>query len=309
MKFRAQLALRTWRAQPLCVLGLLVICVCSTPAIGQSSRRVTSKDLPRIPHTPANEAVSTFSLSEGFSLEQVAAEPLVSDPVDACFDEWGRMFVAEMHGYPFSQEPTKLNPAGGGKTDAGIVRLLEDTDRDGVYDRSTVYADKISWPTSVCCFDGGVFVLAPKFLYYFKDTNGDGRADRREVILEGFGRDNVQSLTNNLKWGLDNKIYFAGGRNGGKILHRGKPIFSVNGVDVRFDPRTEEFELITGGQQFGHSMNDWGQRFVCSNSNHIQQVVFPRHYLARNPGLAAPNPVRSIASDGASAPVFRTSPP
>jgi putative membrane-bound dehydrogenase-like protein len=273
------------------------------------NRQVRKEDMPRIPHTPVERAVSTFSLADGFSLELVAAEPLVADPVDACFDADGRMYVAEMHGYPFSQEPTKLNPQGGGKEDAGLIRLLEDTDADGRFDQSIVFADKISWPTSVCCYDGGVFVLAPKFLYYFKDTDGDNKADVREIILEGFGRDNVQSLTNNLKWGLDNKIYFAGGRNGGEISHRGQPAFTVNGRDVRFDPRSEEFELISGGVQFGHSMDDWGRRFVCSNSNHAQQVMFPQHYLARHPGLAAPALVRSIAEDGASGRVFRASPP
>ena len=85
---------------------------------------------------------------------------MVSDPVDACFDAQGRMFVAEMHGYPFSQEPTRLNPKGGGMADAGVIRLLVDTNGDGIMDKSHVYADKISWPTSVCCYDGGVFVLA-----------------------------------------------------------------------------------------------------------------------------------------------------
>ena len=239
----------------------------------------------------------------------MAAEPLVADPVDACFDAWGRMFVAEMHGYPFSQEPPRLNPPGGGKKVAGIIRLLEDTDGDGRMDRSVVFADKISWPTSVCCYNGGLFVLAPQYLYYFKDTDGDGRADVREIILSGFGRDNVQSLANNLKWGLDQKIYLAAGRNPLTLKHRDQALFPVQGADLRFDPRTEQFEVVTGGQQFGHSMDDWGNRFGCSNSNHVQQIVFPRRDLARNPALAVSNSIRSIAADGASARVFRTSPP
>ena len=275
----------------------------------EPDRQLTQDDLPRIPHTEPVDALKTFKIAKGCSLELVAAEPLVADPVDACFDEFGRMFVAEMHGYPFSQEPTKLNPKGGGKEDAGIIRLLEDTDGDGRMDKSTVFADKISWPTSVCCYNGGVFVLAPKYLYYFKDTDGDNKADVREIVLEGFGRDNVQSVTNSLKWGLDNKIYFAAGRNPKKLLHRGKPLPPCDGSDLRFDPKTEEFEIVTGGLQFGRSMDDWGNWFVCSNSNHIQQVVYPRRYLARNPFLAVSGLVRSIAADGASAEVFRTSPP
>ncbi|MDE0737049.1 MAG: hypothetical protein OSB47_14600, partial [Pirellulaceae bacterium] len=119
-------------------------------------RKVTKADMPRIPHTPLANVMDTFQQARDFDLELVAGEPLVGDPVDACFDEFGRMYVAEMHGYPFSQEPTKLYPSGGGKQDAGIIRLLEDTDGDGRMDKSHVFADKISWPTSVTPYNGGV---------------------------------------------------------------------------------------------------------------------------------------------------------
>lgn len=273
------------------------------------ARQVTAADMPRIPFTPAVNAVKTFDQARGFTVELVASEPLVADPVDACFDEFGRMYVAEMHGYPFSQEPTKLNPAGGGLKDAGIIRLLEDTDDDGRMDRSTVFARGLSWPTSVRCYNGGVFVIAPRHLYYLKDTDGDRQADVRETVLTGFGRDNVQSVANGLQWGLDNKLYLVAGRNPKQLKHRGQPLFPVGSVDLRFDPKTEKFEIVTGGLQFGHTMDDWGTRFVCSNSNHIQQVIFPQEYLARNPYLAVSGLIRSVAVDGASAQVFRKSPP
>jgi len=273
------------------------------------NRKVTKADMPRIPHTPLSKVVETFKQARGFTAELVAGEPLVGDPVDACFDEFGRMYVAEMHGYPFSQEPTKLNPNGGGKKDAGIIRLLEDTDGDGRMDRSVVFADKISWPTSVTPYNGGVFVLAPEHLYYFKDTDGDQKADVREVVLSGFGRGNVQAVTNGLQWGLDNRITFAAGRNPKTLKHRGKPLFAVNKADLRFNPKTEQFELATGGLQYGHTADDWGTRFVCSNSNHIQQVIYPQRYLGRNPYFASPSLIRSIATDGSSAPVYRLSPP
>ena len=274
-----------------------------------ANRKVTRADMPRIPHTPLAKVLDSFEQARGFQLELVAGEPLVGDPVDACFDEFGRLYVAEMHGYPFSQEPTKLNPKGGGKKDAGIIRLLEDTNGDGRMDKSVVFADQISWPTSVCCYNGGVFVLAPQHLYYFKDTDGDQKADVREVILTGFGRGNVQSVTNGLRWGLDNRITFAAGRNPKTLKHRGKPLFAVNSADLRFNPKTERFELATGGLQYGHTSDDWGTRFVCSNSNHIQQVIYPQRYLGRNPYFAPSGLIRSIATDGASAPVFRISPP
>ncbi len=283
----------------------MLLAVDEKPAV----RQVTEADMPRIPHTEPADALKTFRLAKGFQLEMVASEPMVSDPVDACFDEFGRMFVAEMHGYPFSHEPTQLNPEGGGLKDDGIIRMLQDSDGDGKMDRSVVYADGISWPTSVCCYNGGVFVLAPQFLYYFKDTDGDGRADIRDVVLSGFGRHNVQAVTNGLRWDLENRISFAAGGNPRQLQHRGKALFEAGQNDLRFNPKTEEFEIVTGGVQFGHSMDDWGVRFVCSNSNHIQQVIYPQNYLSRNPWLVASGLVRSIAMDGASGPVFRISPP
>src|SRR4029079_13972500 len=168
--------------------------------------------------------------------ELAASEPEVCDPVDACFDENGRMYVAEMRGYPYSHEPTELNPKGGGKKDVCKIRLLEDTDGDGRFDRSSLFVEGISWPTSVCCYRGGVFVIACPYIYYFKDTNGDGVADVREIVYSGFSRSNVQGLANNLKWALDNHISLAAGRNAVRLTNRGKPLMSLGGRDLRFDP-------------------------------------------------------------------------
>jgi len=281
----------------------------SACAAEPSKPAALADEMIRLPFVEPDQAPKTFELQRDFSVELVVSEPAIGDPVDACFDEFGRMYVAEMHGYPYSSEPTKLFPKGGGKKDAGIIRLLQDTTGDGRMDRSVVFADKISWATSVCCWRGGVFVVAPPHVHYFKDTDGDEQADVREIVFSGLSRDNVQGLSNNLKWGLDNRIYFAGGTNGGKLEHRGKALGSYSGRDISFDPRTEAVEFVSGGSQFGHSKNNWGDRFVSSNSNHIQHVVYENRYLARNPYLAISGVRRTIAKGGAAAPVFRKSPP
>jgi putative membrane-bound dehydrogenase-like protein len=267
-------------------------------------------ELKRLPPVEPADALGTFKVQHGFSLELVAHEPLVADPVDACFDEHGRLFVAEMHGYPYSPEPREMQPEPLGKKDACLIRLLEDTDGNGTFDRSTVFADKLNWALSVCCCDGGVFALAPPHLYFFKDTTGDGVADVRETVLSGFSRYNVQGLANNLKWGLDNRIHGSGGTNSDTELTRdGKAVGNLRGRNFAFDPKSREVEFLSGGQQFGHSFDDWGNVFVCSNSNHIQHVVFPLKYLDRTPGVSVSGVIRSIAKEGPAAPVFRTSPP
>ncbi|MCH7686002.1 MAG: c-type cytochrome [Planctomycetes bacterium] len=287
--------------------GFSSFCSPSLLAEDKTAEKSLAEELPRIKAVEVKDALKTFAVQKGFHLELVAAEPDVSDPVDACFDENGRMYVAEMHGYPFSHEPTRLNPKGGGKYNAGIIRLLEDTDGDGRMDRSIQFADDITWPTSVCCYRGGLFVLAPPHIHYFKDTDGDGVADVREIVFTGFDRSNVQSLANNMKWTLENRIALAGGRNPGKLKYQGKEILSLGRTDLSFDPVTRTVTPITGGVQYGHSLDDWGNRFVCSNSNHIQHVVYPYRYLKRNPYFAVSGAIRSISAEGPASPVFRRS--
>ncbi len=268
----------------------------------------------RLPPVEVADVQQTFVVQQGFTLDLVAHEPVVNDPVDGCFDEHGNLFIAEMRGYPYSAEvrlPQQPLPLG--RKDACQVRRLVDADRDGVFESSTVYAEGLSWVVSVCCFDGGVYVLAPSRLYYMKDTTGDGVADVKQIVASGFGRGNVQALANNLKWGPDGRIYFAGGMVGGDITifsPEGAEIqkLTIRGTDVRFDPWTRQFEQVNGGQQFGHCFGDWGERYVCSNSNHIQRVYWPLHPLEHLSELPPGVPVRNFSNEGPAAPVFRQSP-
>ena len=168
------------------------------------------KELPRIPHTPAKDARKTLTVKEGYDLQLAAAEPLVADPIAMSFDASGRLYVVEMIGYSEHQD-----------ANAGRIRLLEDVDRDGKFEKSSIFAQGLAWPTAVITYDGGVFVgVTPKILY-LKDTNGDGKADINRTVFEGFGtgrsRLNVQALFNSFRWGLDNRIHGATSSMGGKV--------------------------------------------------------------------------------------------
>ena len=157
-------------------------------------------------------------------MDLLAAEPLVASPVAMTYDENGRAYVCEMRDYPYTDKarhkPNQENPT---DEPIGRVRLLEDTDGDGVFDKATIFAEGLSWPTGVACWKGGVFVAATPDIWYFKDTDGDGRADVRRKVFTGFRKLNVQAVMNNLVWGLDNRIHGAGGSNGGQIRPGDQP--------------------------------------------------------------------------------------
>jgi putative membrane-bound dehydrogenase-like protein len=267
--------------------------------------------LPSVPpKTPAEEAAS-FRIQDGFRMELIAAEPLVTSPVAMTYDENGRAYVCEMRDYPYTDKarhkPNQENP-----TDAplGRVTLLEDTDGDGRFDKSTVFADGLSWPTGVACWKGGVFVCATPDLWYLKDTDGDGKADVRRKVFTGFRKLNVQAVINNLVWGLDNEIHGAGSSNGGQIRPGDKPDAKpvvMSRHDFRFDPMTERFELLSGGARFGGSFDDWGNRFLCNIRNPVQHVVLPARYLARNPYLPVRSAIHDAAAFGDQLPVYRIS--
>jgi putative membrane-bound dehydrogenase-like protein len=270
-------------------------------AVPENVVRDYAAELPRIPATEPADAISTFHVAPGFRLELVASEPLVQSPVACEWDENGRLYVCEMRGYSEQR-------------DDGLSRisLLEDTDGDGCYDRSTVFADGLLWPTAIFPYDGGLFVADAPDIFFMRDDDGDGRADTKTLVLTGFGTSNVQGLVNSFRWGLDNRLHLATSSCGGEIRraadpHDTQPVL-IRGRDLAIDPRSGAFTLTSGASQHGMSFDDWGRKFVSHNSNHIQQVMYEDRYVARNPFLAAPSPRAMIAADGPQAEVYRTSP-
>ncbi|MFP6854235.1 MAG: PVC-type heme-binding CxxCH protein, partial [Opitutales bacterium] len=261
------------------------------------------EQLSRLSATEPADALATFRLKQGFRIELAASESQVVDPVSMAFDANGRLFVVEMIGYSERRDDK-----------AGRIRLLEDTNHDGRFDKATVYAKDLAWPTAVHCFDGGVFIIATPDLLYFKDTDHDGVADQRRVIFTGFGKErsrlNMQGLPNSLRWGLDNRIHGATSSNGAVLTRPDDKSFSpvrLSGRDFSFDPIKLDLRPESGGGQHGASFDDHGRRYVSSNSNHLQAITFEARY-ANNPEFAMPNPRVGIAADGSAAPVFRISP-
>lgn len=262
------------------------------------------RDLPRLPAVEPKDAVKTFQIKPGFRLELTAAEPMVKDPIAISFDENGCLFVVEMGDYSERRDEH-----------LGRIRLLEDTNGDGRFDKASVYAEGLPWPTGVICYDGGIFVAASPDIIYFKDTNGDNKADIRKVVFTGFGsgkdRLNVQALLNSFNWGLDNRIHGATAPNGGTVTNVAVPSekpLNLNSQNFSFDPHTLKMRTESGGGQYGMSFDSRGRKFVCSNSDHIMTFMYDGKYADRNPFYTMPRAVKSIAVDGGAAEVYRISP-
>ncbi len=289
------------RVLPTSLMSLAFVLGAVWMAVSAPPQDDLAKELPRIPAKSPAEALKSFKIHEGFELRPIAVEPILTDPVDAVFDEDARLYVVEMRGYPYPEN-----------TPTGNVRRLVDVDGDGVYDKSTIFVPDLSWPTGIVAYDGGVFVTVAPDIFYAKDTDGDGVADIKKVMFSGFGVQNVQGLLNGLQWGTDGWIYGSSGSNGGDIKNHTKAdakLVSVRGRDYRFRPDGSVFEATSGGGQFGHSFDDWGHRFVCNNSNHMRQIILPSSYLERNPALTTSAVLEDIPVEGPAAPVYRISQP
>ncbi len=272
---------------------------------GESTISELAARLPKIPPREPDDSRAQIEMIDGFEATLVAAEPLVRDPVAVDFDERGRMFVVEL--------PEYNGYAVDGFEMQGTIRMLEDVDQDGRYEKSSVYVDGLAYPTAVLCWDGGLFVGAAPDLLYVKDTDGDGHVDLRQVVFTGFGTDKAgEAHLNSFRWGFDNRIHVSTNLSGGNIRIGGGadgPAVSVRGRGFVFDPRDlTRFELTSGGGQHGLSMDDWGRKFVCSNSVPAQTLMLDDRYLARNPNLEAPAAAVDIAPDGKFTKLYRISP-
>jgi putative membrane-bound dehydrogenase-like protein len=233
----------------------------------------------------------------GFQVEQMAAEPMVLDPIALAWGPDGKLWVVEMGDYPLGLD-------GKGKP-GGRILVLEDTRGDGKYDKVTVFLDKVGFPTGVLPWGKGVLVSCAPDIFYAEDTDGDGKADKREVLYTGFGEGNQQHRVNGFVYGLDNWLYCANGDSGGVIrsLKTGAKV-DIRGRDFRIRPADGAIEAVTGGTQFGRCRDDWGNWFGGNNSNPLWHYALDDHYLRRNPHLAYPDPRITVPVIPGAAPVF-----
>ncbi|MBK9167187.1 MAG: c-type cytochrome [Bryobacterales bacterium] len=253
-----------------------------------------SRDRRDLPLAPA-KALESFRLSEDFTIEAFLTEPDVIDPVELAFDEYGRVYVAEMLDYP--DDPPKGKPA------RSRIRLLEDRDGDGKYEHSAVYAEQVLQVSGLMPWKGGLIVTAAPEIFYLRDTNGDGKADERTVLFTGFPLVNPEARITNPRLSIDNWIYAANtGSNGSvtTVAHPERPPVLVRGADFRFHPVRGVGEAASGPTQYGMTFDDWGNRFQTQNTVHLRHSVVPMHYVARAPfletGLLSENLYGEIAA-------------
>jgi len=265
----------------------------------------SKKEMPRIRHLDPGQAIASFQVREGFQIKLAAAEPLVADPMAMAFDERGRLYVVEMHGYP--EKRLKR---------IGKVRLLTDTDNDGVFDFSSTFAENLGWPSAIICYDGGVFIGCAPDIYFMKDTDGDGIADEKKTVFTGFRtgspREIAPRLFNSFRWGYDNRIYAASSMNGGVVRRPDQPeseAINLTRDDFSFDPKTFDLRPESGTAQHGMSFDLRGHRYVSRNSNHLQAYLYDARYARRKSRYSMPHWKQDIAVEGPAAKIFRISPP
>ena len=256
-----------------------------------------------INHGLAGGIDKPYILHKALDISLVASEPDIIDPVALTFDHNCRLYVVEMRDYPNGVPYEKKG---------GTIKLLSDTNGDGRFNKITLFATNISYPTSATAWKDGILVAAPPDIVYLKDTDGDGVSDERETLISGFKLGVTDSNFNSLRWNLDNWIHGANGGNGGNIYFNGKDEVKtpLKNLDFRFNPDIRRVETTsqTGGG-FGLVFNEWGHSFTTYNIDYLQQRIIPQNYIDHAQNLRPFEATRNISRHGKMARIFPISEP
>ncbi|HZE96586.1 MAG TPA: c-type cytochrome [Planctomycetota bacterium] len=223
--------------------------------------------IPPAPVVPPADALKSFQVAPGFRLELVAAEPLVHEPVALSFDADGRLWVAEMRGYmPDVDGKGEDQPI-------GDIVVLEDTDGDGKFDKSTVFLDKLVLPRAISCIGDGVLIAEPPAVYFCRSTRGELKCDQKTLVTATYcNRTAVEHTGNGLVPMMDNWIY------------------SANSV-MRFRYEAGRFTVGTTRSrgQWGITQDDVGRLFYNSNSDFLRGDLVPCYaagaHTGKGPGV------------------------
>jgi putative membrane-bound dehydrogenase-like protein len=241
------------------------------------------------------ESLKRLRVEAGLRIELVAAEPLISDPVDVAWDEMGRMYVVENIGY---------NAAVGARPNSRI-RVLEDTDGDGRMDRATTYSEDLDYAQGILATRGGLVVTTNTGILFLRDTDGDGRADVHEVLFKCAPSIHVDRQMSAPRRGIDNWIYINLGLFKQEVYRPKTPDQRMALTNnFRYHPVTGVYEPSSGAGQFGKAFDDWGHEFFSMNRNPALFAVLPYHYLRRNPPALLTRSDEDVVPAGGDGKVF-----
>jgi len=242
-----------------------------------------------------------------FNLSLVAAEPLINKPMNIDWDEKGRLWVTETPEYPNGlrqanvdawKDSGAVKPGQHDRKPLDRVSILSDTNGDGVMDKKTVFADEIELATSSVFYKNGVIVCAAPDIWFFEDTNGDDKADKRTKLYTNLGNRDTHAVINNMRWGLDGWIYATHGYSSTDDAKSGdgsKGFGPIGAGVVRFKPDGSAIEQYAsrGGNTWGLDITTDGQVFYTqpTSGNHFIHVVLPEYVLAKGklPGVSGTN--------------------
>lgn len=218
--------------------SLLLLAV--TAPLASAAPGVVATPFPPDVVTP-EQILKLIHVPEGFTVELVAAAPLVEHPVMADFDERGRLFVAESAGMNLKAADLLKDPP-------SCIRLLEDTQGAGRFDKATTFADKMVFPQGVCWVDGALYTASPPSLWQLRDTKGAGIADQRREIVTSFGFTGNAADIHGPVRGPDGYLYWCDGRHGHHIAFPdGKVSEGLAARIFRCRPDGSGVEVVCGG--------------------------------------------------------------
>lgn len=223
----------------------------------------------------AAESIKHIKVPAGFEVRLFASDPDIVKPLCMAWDERGRLWIAESVDYP-----NELKSEGLGRD---RIRILEDADGDGRADKFTLFADKLSIPTSIVFARGGIILAQAPHTLFLRDTDGDDRADERRILFSGWGTGDTHAGPSNLRWGFDNWIWGCVGYSGfnGKVGGRDHK-FSQGFYRFRPDGTELEFLTSTSNNTWGFSFSETGHVFgSTANNQHAWYLAIPnRHFEA-----------------------------
>ncbi len=166
----------------------------------------------------ASLALPKHDLPDGYTLSVVAVAPLVTHPIMGCLDDKGRLFVGDATGVNWNKKQLEENPP-------NRVLMLEDTDKDGTFDKSTIFADKMTFPQGACWLNGSLYVGSPPGIWKLTDTDNDGVSDQREMIVGGFDYTGNAADIHGPFLHPNGRLYWCHGRKGHDVKQKdGTPV-------------------------------------------------------------------------------------